>query len=119
MDAHEIKCVLADVPKQFTVDWSTTAWTTAMGTMSVDQGSQAGTSQTSTLTLSGTQLAALKAIGSNHVFTCKILVGNVQMRVTATQTTTIYTPGSFWRQTFLTAILILANVHHYQFRFFF
>ena len=55
-----------------------------------------GTTQTSTLSLSSSQLEKLKTAGGGnraHTFTCRIAVGDLNTAVTATQTINIYTPG--------------------------
>ena len=96
MDSHSIDCVISDIPSQITgVVWTTATSASSLG-LAPQDGTITGTSQTSTLSLSSTQLGKLKiAGGSNpaHVFTCKITVGTSNQDVTATQTVSIYTPG--------------------------
>ena len=96
MDSHSIDCVISDIPSQITgVVWTTATGVSSLG-LAPQDGTIAGTSQTSTLSLSSNQLGKLKTAGGSnpaHVFTCKITVGTSNQAVTATQTVSIYTPG--------------------------
>ena len=97
MDSHSISCVLSDIPSQMTVTW-TTATAEAALTLAPKDGTIQGTTQTSTLSLSSSQLVKLKAAGGSnrvHTFTCKIVVGVAKKEVTASQSVSIYTPGEF------------------------
>ena len=87
-----MSCVLSDLPAQV----SGVQWTTNSNTGNVyspQDGTIAGTSQTSTLSLSSTQLANLKMAGDSSSFTCKIFVGKQNTPVSASQTITLYKPG--------------------------
>ena len=95
-DTHPIRCVLDDLPSQYTgVEWISGTSVTSLG-LAPQDGVISGTSQTSTLTLTSAQLVQLKTAGGNnrdHVITCKITVGTSSTAITATQTMSIYTPG--------------------------
>ena len=69
-----------------------------------------GTTQTSTLSLSSSQLEKLKTAGGGnraHTFTCRIAVGDLNTAVTATQTINIYTPGI--KRTFTDKVYIMSG----------
>ena len=95
-DTHPIRCVLDDLPSQYTgVEWISGTSVTNLG-LAPQDGVISGSTQTSTLSLSSAQLVKLKAAGGNnrdHVITCKITVGASSTAITATQTMSIYTPG--------------------------
>ncbi|KAL5271415.1 hypothetical protein ACHWQZ_G001903 [Mnemiopsis leidyi] len=95
VDSHSIDCVISDIPSQISgVVWTTATSVSSLG-LAPQDGVISGTSQTSKLTLSPTQLGKLKIAGASnpaHVFTCKITVGTSNQVVTATQTVSIYTP---------------------------
>ena len=95
-DTHPIRCVLDDLPGQYTgVEWISGTSVTSL-VLAPQDGVISGTSQTSTLSLSSAQLVQLKTAGGNnpsHVITCKIIVGTSSTAITATQTMSIYTPG--------------------------
>ena len=81
---------------------NTVVWTTGLSVadlnLAPEQGTHAGTAQTSVLTLSPAQLAKLKAAGGKnpeHKFTCKIVASTAKTDVTAVQTINIYTPGIY------------------------
>jgi hypothetical protein len=92
MESHQIDCVLKDIPSQLVgVQWTTKSNTANV--YSPQDGTIKGTSQTSTLSLSSTQLVNLKKVGDVSVFTCKIFVGDLKTAVAATQSITVYTPS--------------------------
>jgi hypothetical protein len=97
MDSHSIKCVLTDIPIQIkNVAWNTDRSVANLG-LAPEDGLIKGTTQTSTLSLSSTQLVKLKEAGPDHKFTCKITVGVSKVEVAATQAVKIYTPGEYMR----------------------
>ena len=92
VDPHTISCVINRITGQKTnLAWSTA---TAIGTLDIDQGTYlpGSNSQTTVLTLTAAQLKTLRDTGTHdHVFTCKYTVGSSE--ISATQTTSVYTPG--------------------------
>ena len=96
VDTHTINCAVNEVFTQTNVEWTTTS--TASITLNKNSGTlTAGKTQAATLTLSSADLVALKAgSGSDpeHTYTCKITVGASNTVLTATQTLSIYTPGT-------------------------
>ena len=96
VDTHTINCAVKEVLTQTNVEWTTTS--TASITLNKNSGTlTAGKTQAATLTLSSADLVALKAGGGSnpeHTYTCKITVGASNTVFTATQTLSIYTPGT-------------------------
>ena len=91
-DSHKISCVLSDIPSQVSV----VKWVTDSNTANVysaEDGTIVGTSQTSSLSLSSTQLTNLKRNGDITTFTCTIFVGDQKKAVSATQALTLFTPS--------------------------
>ena len=94
--SHVISCVLTDLKSQLTtVQWSTTSNTNNV--YSATEGVFSGKSQTSTLSLSSNQIAALRSLGASHTLTCATTVGDTKSTVTATQTVNIsYRGGTYY-----------------------
>ena len=92
---HVITCSLGDIPAPISVAWDPDTTTAADFTEDDGQGTQSGTSQTATLTISAAKLLALHKAGSASVdFKCKIQVGTTTSTdVTAIQTISIYNPS--------------------------
>ena len=111
MDTHSISCVLSDIPAQVTgVQWTTSSNTPNVYTP--QDGTISGTSQTSTLSLSSSQLENLKMAGDTSSFTCKILVGIQDTAVSASQTVNLFNPGKLSAKLILVAVIndqVLAN----------
>ena len=92
MDDHVITCVLDDIPGQITG----VLWTPAVETdkeYSLDDGIFNGNKQESTLTITAAKLANLHLSSATHTFACKIIIGNSDTELTATQAITIFNPS--------------------------
>ena len=98
MDDHTINCEIKNVLTKMNVAWSTTSATAFAFNKNDGVHNKADNSQTSTLSFSSSQLAALKTAGGKnpaHTFTCKITVGPTNTEFKAMQTMNIYAPGDY------------------------
>ena len=92
VDDHVITCVLDGIPGQITG----VLWTPAVETdneYSLDDGTFSGNKQVSTLTITAAKLTSLHLSSATQTFTCKIIIGDSDTEVTATQTLTIFNPS--------------------------
>ena len=97
VDPYILNCVFTEVIKQVNVSWIISTEVENFGFISIEQGAYEDHSQTSTMTLTSSQLIKLKSAGESdktHVFTCKITVGDTPTEYTTTQKAKIYTPGN-------------------------
>ena len=99
VDDHIITCVLDDIPGQITG----ILWTPAVETdneYSLDDGTFIGNRQESTLTITASKLASLHLSSATQTFTCKIIIGDSDTEVTATQIITIFNPSNVFKPSF-------------------
>ena len=114
LDPHTLKCTFTEVISQVTVTWVMGTSVTSFGFLNVKQGTYANHAQTSSLTLSSSQVAKLKTAGGNdptHKITCKISVGDTPTDYTATHTAKIYKPGEFLSTFFSLRLSVLGLVN--------
>ena len=93
VDDHIITCVLDDIPGQITG----VLWIPAVETdyeYFLDDGTFSGNKQESTLTITAAKLLSLHLSSASQTFTCKIIIGDSDTEVTATQTVTIFNPSN-------------------------
>ena len=91
-DNHVISCVFHEIGSQMPgVKWDPATQTANKYDLADGSYNAPGKMQTSTLTISNSQLVTLKGSGRAHTFTCKITVANTD--IMATQTIHVFTPS--------------------------